>query len=205
MGSISEEFKDQKINDLLEDYILLEKQISLIPNELRESLKGIELAVSHLPESLNESINVIAAAVEDSEKTAEKLNSEFQESLKIQYETILSKFNSEISNSIKDNIASVNSELKSIEIKIKSSSKHLISNGAKITNMMLAAALCFTTLISIVFIATIWVNSKQEADNLKKYGNYWYESQKIGLQGLSEAEQKKFKQAIDNAEKAGLL
>ena len=44
--SISEEFKDQKINDLLEDYIALEKQIektaNLIINAIENSREEVD-------------------------------------------------------------------------------------------------------------------------------------------------------------------
>ncbi|EIC7001463.1 TPA: hypothetical protein P4F40_005269, partial [Escherichia coli] len=48
--SISEEFKDQKINDLLEDYIALEKQIektaNLIINAIDETPARLDAVLS---------------------------------------------------------------------------------------------------------------------------------------------------------------
>lgn len=42
MGSLSEEFKDQKINDLLEDYIALEKKIADVSQRVVSLLEGTE-------------------------------------------------------------------------------------------------------------------------------------------------------------------
>ncbi|ARW85349.1 hypothetical protein [Aeromonas salmonicida] len=204
MTKVDEVLKAQ-LEESLKDWIDLEKKIEDIPKAIDSAMAEIQKSVSALPEVLGQSLTIIAAAVEDSEKTAEKLNDDFQESLREKYETALSKFNSEISGSISKNIESINNELELVENKVKNSSKHLVGRSAKITNVMLGAALCFTSFISIVLLTTTWVNSKQEIEHLKKYGTYWYESQKIGLQSLNPSERKKFSEAIEKAKLDGKI
>lgn len=200
-----DEVLQAQLEESLKDWIALEKKIEEIPKAIDSALGEIQKSVSALPETLGQSLTIIAAAVEDSEKTAEKLNDDFQKSLRDKYETALSKFNSEISESINKNIDSIKNELDLVEIKVKNSSKHLIGRSARITNMMLGAALCFTSFISIVLLTTTWVNSNQEVESLKKYGAYWYESQKIGLQSLNSSERKKFNEAIEKAKLDGKI
>lgn len=204
MGKVDEVIQAQ-LEESLKDWVELEKKIEEIPRTIDSAMAEIQQSVLKLPEVLGQSLNIIAAAVEDSEKTAEKLNIEFQGSLRTQYDASMAEFKNEISGAISENINSINAELISLESQIKSSSKHLISKSAKLTNMALCIALCFSTFISIVLLTTTWVNSKKEMDVLRKYGNYWYESQKIGLQSLNDAERKKFNDAINKAKMDGKI
>lgn len=71
--SLSEEFKDQKINDLLEDYIELEKQIKAIPEQLfiisGSMIKAAENLSSSALDKIKESEAQSLASMEQKQKT----------------------------------------------------------------------------------------------------------------------------------------
>ncbi len=50
--SISEEFKDQKVKELLEDYIALDKEIKSIPEKINTELTSLRETISSCPKTL---------------------------------------------------------------------------------------------------------------------------------------------------------
>ncbi|MBW3779601.1 hypothetical protein GL272_22275 [Aeromonas veronii] len=198
MGSISEEFKDQKINILLEDYIALEKKIHGIPEQLSTSLKEVEQAISLLPHNLSECIEVIAKAVENSETTANELNSTLQQNLEENHKATIGEFQKELNTSIFKNIDNINNELDRVAKNVKESTDNLIWKKVRTTNMILGVSLCFSLILLSASLATCY-QFKVNAEKMRTYAQYILERQQTGLASLTPAEQRKFNQAIENA------
>ena len=198
MGSISEEFKDQKINILLEDYIALEKKIHSIPEQLSTSLKEVEQAISLLPHNLSECIEVIAKAVENSEETASELNSTLQKNLEENHKATIGEFQKELNTSIFKNIDNINKELEKVARNVKDSTDNIIWKKVRFTNMVLGVSLCFSFILLTASLATCY-QLKVNAEKTRDYAQYILERQQTGLASFTQAEQKKFNQAIENA------
>lgn len=67
--SFTEEFKDAKVNQLLEDYIELEKNIAAIPQQLESSLSTVKEAIELLPVQLDSNLKEkIQSIIEVSEQ-----------------------------------------------------------------------------------------------------------------------------------------
>lgn len=67
--SFTEEFKDAKVNQLLEDYIELEKKIAAIPQQLESSLSTVKEAIELLPVQLDSNLKEkIQSIIEVSEQ-----------------------------------------------------------------------------------------------------------------------------------------
>ena len=76
MSSISEEFKDQKINDLLEDYIQLEKQIGVVSQRVISLLEGTE---ERFDKSVSDGVQRLHSEVETSLNAWNRLISDADE------------------------------------------------------------------------------------------------------------------------------
>lgn len=76
MGSLSEEFKDQKINDLLEDYIALEKQIGVVSQRVISLLEGTE---ERFDKSVSDGVQRLHSEIETSLNAWNRLISDADE------------------------------------------------------------------------------------------------------------------------------
>ena len=114
--SLSEEFKDQKINDLLEDYIHLENEIKSIPEKLRDSLHAVRTAVDSLPSNLEVGIEKLATAVEEAENSFDELAVKHRSILNNQLDEakleIRSAIKNEITGGVSEAIRDANQQLK---------------------------------------------------------------------------------------------
>lgn len=104
--SISEEFKDQKINEILEDYIALEKKIDEIPLALSTKIDEVTNAIRETPKELDNSLKKIAIAIENAEKSTQKLVEESEAAIKNRAINEIDETKKKISLSINDIINS---------------------------------------------------------------------------------------------------
>lgn len=70
--SFTEEFKDAKVNQLLEDYIELEKKIAAIPQQLENSLSTVKEAIELLPVQLDSNLKEKIQSIIDVSEQADK-------------------------------------------------------------------------------------------------------------------------------------
>lgn len=70
--SFTEEFKDAKVNQLLEDYIELEKKIAAIPQQLENSLSTVKEAIELLPIQLDSNLKEKIQSIIDVSEQADK-------------------------------------------------------------------------------------------------------------------------------------
>jgi hypothetical protein len=70
--SFTEEFKDAKVNQLLEDYIELEKKIASIPHQLESSLSTVKEAIELLPVQLDSNLNEKIKSIIEVSELADK-------------------------------------------------------------------------------------------------------------------------------------
>lgn len=149
---VSEEFKDQKINDLLEDYIELENTIKAIPEKLSDDISAVRLAIQSLPSDLEESINKLVLAVEEAENTFENLSVKHQTILNHQLDEakleIRTSIKNEIGGGMSEEIQNANQQLNLLSSKIASAGNNTIGNkllmflGLNVVVTMLAIVLC---------------------------------------------------------------
>ncbi|HGM7400845.1 hypothetical protein ACTVPQ_24625 [Serratia bockelmannii] len=151
--SLSEEFKDQKINDLLEDYIHLENEIKSIPEKLRDSLHAVRTAVDSLPSNLEVGIEKLATAVEEAENSFDELAVKHRSILNNQLDEakleIRSAIKNEITGGVSEAIRDANQQLNQLGRKVQdvSTSSSFVNNKSWIAMMILSTAL----IISLAF------------------------------------------------------
>ncbi|HAS8353643.1 TPA: hypothetical protein I7721_21430 [Vibrio vulnificus] len=178
--NLSEEFKDQKINDLLEDYIQLENEIKSIPEKLSNNLHAVDLAIKNLPSNLEESIKNLVIAVEEVEFSAETTKNETQAALAAlsqkELETTKTKITEVVNNSIdiaiKSSLAKANSDIVQLENKIQSLSSGLKRKDVTIMNFILAALVTVTlvgTVVGFMFTRGEIAKSRDDVNFYVKY------------------------------------
>lgn len=160
--SLSEEFKDQKINDILEDYIALSKKIEAIPQELSDSLSGMQKAVDELPEQLIYPIEKIAEAVEMAEKEFGELTTKHRAILNQQLDEskleLRQAIRNEIAHGVSDAMRDVNQQLNQLSRKISDVSERsrFTSNRGWVVVTVLAVTLFLalgTNVLTFLFAA----------------------------------------------------
>lgn len=176
--SLSEEFKDQKINDLLEDYIQLENEIKSIPEKLSNNLHAVDLAIKNLPSNLEESIKNLVIAVEEVESSAEAIKVETKSALTIlsqkELESTKSKITEAVSESIeaavKSSLANANSEIAQLENKIQVLSSGIKRKDVTVMNYILAV------LVTVTFIGMVigFMYTRGEITQSRQDANFYF-------------------------------
>ncbi|MDF8877043.1 hypothetical protein OU617_16530 [Escherichia coli] len=189
--SISEEFKDQKINDLLEDYIALEKQIEKTANLI---INAIDETPARLDAVLSDKVNKIIQSSIDINKDINIA--------KIDIRQISNECQSEITkqaintfSGIKQNFDQIASDhKKQLEILTKSAKPFSIKTAIAI------CALC-TLCLSAAFSGATWYVAQHEKEaSLRFYARAFLDMKKIteeSMRKLPKSDQQNIKLKLD--------
>ncbi|ELQ6800086.1 hypothetical protein QRL06_004305 [Escherichia coli] len=193
--SISEEFKDQKINDLLEDYIALEKQIEKTANLI---INAIDETPARLDAVLSDKVNKIIQSSIDINKDINKdINI-----AKSDIRQISNECQSEITkqaintfSGIKQNFDQIASDhKKQLEILTKSAKPFSIKTAIAI------CALC-TLCLSAAFSGATWYVAQHEKEaSLRFYARAFLDMKKIteeSMRKLPKSDQQNIKLKLD--------
>lgn len=185
--SISEEFKDQKINDLLEDYIALEKQIektaNLIINAIDETPARLDAVLSDKVNKIIQSSIDINIAKSDIRQISNECQSEITKQAINTFSGIKQNF---------DQIAS--DHKKQLEILTKSAKPFSIKTAIAI------CALC-TLCLSAAFSGATWYVAQHEKEaSLRFYARAFLDMKKIteeSMRKLPKSDQQNIKLKLD--------
>ncbi|CSQ48050.1 Uncharacterised protein [Shigella sonnei] len=185
--SISEEFKDQKINDLLEDYIALEKQIektaNLIINAIDETPARLDAVLSDKVNKIIQSSIDINIAKSDIRQISNECQSEITKQAINTFSGIKQNF---------DQIAS--DHKKQLEVLTKSAKPFSIKTAIAI------CALC-TLCLSAAFSGATWYVAQHEKEaSLRFYARAFLDMKKIteeSMRKLPKSDQQNIKLKLD--------
>ncbi|HFJ3876576.1 TPA: hypothetical protein ACGUEB_004423 [Salmonella enterica] len=189
--SISEEFKDQKINDLLEDYIALEKQIEKTANLI---INAIDETPARLDAVLSDKVNKIIQSSIDINKDINIAKSDIRQiSNECQSEIIKQAINT--FSGIKQNFDQIASDhKKQLEILTKSAKPFSIKTAIAI------CALC-TLCLSAAFSGATWYVAQHEKEaSLRFYARAFLDMKKIteeSMRKLPKSDQQNIKLKLD--------
>ena len=189
--SISEEFKDQKINDLLEDYIALEKQIEKTANLI---INAIDETPARLDAVLSDKVNKIIQSSIDINKDINIAKSDIRQiSDECQSEIIKQAINT--FSGIKQNFDQIASDhKKQLEILTKSAKPFSIKTAIAI------CALC-TLCLSAAFSGATWYVAQHEKEaSLRFYARAFLDMKKIteeSMRKLPKSDQQNIKLKLD--------
>ncbi len=166
--SISEEFKDQKIDNLLEDYIHLEDEIKSIPEKLRDSLHSVRTAIDSLPSNLEVGIEKLATAVEEAENSFDQLAAKHNSILNNQLDEakleIRTAIKNEIVGGMSEEVQNANQQLNLLSRKITSSGNNIIGNRL----LMFLGLNVVVTLLAIVLCGYFFIDSIQHQEQTER-------------------------------------
>lgn len=189
--SISEEFKDQKINDLLEDYIALEKQIEKTANLI---INAIDETPARLDAVLSDKVNKIIQSSIDINKDINIAKSDIRQiSNECQGEITKQAINT--FSGIKQNFDQIASDhKKQLEILTKSAKPFSIKTAIAI------CALC-TLCLSAAFSGATWYVAQHEKEaSLRFYARAFLDMKKIteeSMRKLPKSDQQNIKLKLD--------
>ena len=189
--SISEEFKDQKINDLLEDYIALEKQIEKTANLI---INAIDETPARLDAVLSDKVNKIIQSSIDINKDINITKSDIRQiSNECQNEITKQAINT--FSGIKQNFDQIASDhKKQLEILTKSAKPFSIKTAIAI------CALC-TLCLSAAFSGATWYVAQHEKEaSLRFYARAFLDMKKIteeSMRKLPKSDQQNIKLKLD--------
>lgn len=199
--SLSEEFKDQKINDLLEDYIQLEVEIKSIPIKVSDNLTIVEQAIKNIPFAIEESINKLVVAVEQVELSAETIKNETQAALATlsqkELETTKSKITNAVNESIdaavKSSLTNANSEIIQLKNKIQGLSSGIKRKDVTVINYLL------TILVAVTLVGMLigFVYTRGEINQSRQDANFYFEHIKKYNAAVNKLPEKYKKQVND--------
>lgn len=145
--SISEEFKDQKVKELLEDYIALDREIKSIPEKICRELASLQEIISSLPHNIEISILKLANALEEAESGFNDLALKHRAVLMNQLDEakleLRTAIKNEIVNEISDSVQRTQMHLNKFENRIKdvTESNNFINYKSWIAMIILSCAL----------------------------------------------------------------
>ncbi|EHT97547.1 hypothetical protein [Pantoea stewartii] len=155
--SISEEFKDQKVKELLEDYIALDKEIKSIPEKINTELTSLRETISSLPENIEISIVKLANALEEAESSFDELTIKHRAILMNQLDEskleLRAAIKNEIVNEISESIQKTQMHLDKFESKVKdiTESNNFINYKSWVAIIILSGALVLSIGFNGVF------------------------------------------------------
>lgn len=113
-----EELKDAKIQEILEDYIALEKKIDEIPISLSSNIDQLHDSIKIIPEALEQSLHKLSKKVEEAEKSSEQILENHKISSQAvslsEIELLKTKISQTINNAVEKSIGEPLSESKEI-------------------------------------------------------------------------------------------
>ncbi|HCP8346157.1 TPA: hypothetical protein OF476_004253 [Escherichia coli] len=189
--SISEEFKDQKINDLLEDYIALEKQIEKTANLI---INAIDETPARLDAVLSDKVNKIIQSSIDINKDINIAKSDIRQ-ISNECQSEITKQAINTFSGIKQNFDQIASDhKKQLEILTKSAKPFSIKTAIAI------CALC-TLCLSAAFSGATWYVAQHEKEaSLRFYARAFLDMKKIteeSMRKLPKSEQQNIKLKLD--------
>ena len=189
--SISEEFKDQKINDLLEDYIALEKQIEKTANLI---INAIDETPARLDAVLSDKVNKIIQSSIDINKDINIAKSDIRQ-ISDECQSEITKQAINTFSGIKKNFDQIASDhKKQLEILTKSAKPFSIKTAIAI------CALC-TLCLSAAFSGATWYVAQHEKEaSLRFYARAFLDMKKIteeSMRKLPKSDQQNIKLKLD--------
>ncbi|HAB2408013.1 TPA_asm: hypothetical protein GB586_21945 [Salmonella enterica subsp. enterica serovar Brandenburg] len=189
--SISEEFKDQKINDLLEDYIALEKQIEKTANLI---INAIDETPARLDAVLSDKVNKIIQSSIDINKDINIAKSDIRQ-ISNECQSEITKQAINTFSGIKQNFDQIASDhKKQLEILTKSAKPFSIKTAIAI------CALC-TLCLSAAFSGATWYVAQYEKEaSLRFYARAFLDMKKIteeSMRKLPKSDQQNIKLKLD--------
>ncbi|HCP7442931.1 TPA: hypothetical protein OF460_004294 [Escherichia coli] len=189
--SISEEFKDQKINDLLEDYIALEKQIEKTANLI---INAIDETPARLDAVLSDKVNKIIQSSIDINKDINIATSDIRQ-ISNECQSEITKQAINTFSGIKQNFDQIASDhKKQLEILTKSAKPFSIKTAIAI------CALC-TLCLSAAFSGATWYVAQHEKEaSLRFYARAFLDMKKIteeSMRKLPKSDQQNIKLKLD--------
>ncbi|EAQ9863299.1 hypothetical protein EAU81_20505 [Salmonella enterica] len=189
--SISEEFKDQKINDLLEDYIALEKQIEKTANLI---INAIDETPARLDAVLSDKVNKIIQSSIDISKDINIAKSDIRQ-ISDECQSEITKQAINTFSGIKQNFDQIASDhKKQLEILTKSAKPFSIKTAIAI------CALC-TLCLSAAFSGATWYVAQHEKEaSLRFYARAFLDMKKIteeSMRKLPKSDQQNIKLKLD--------
>ncbi|ECI7420558.1 hypothetical protein EXP84_18835 [Salmonella enterica subsp. enterica] len=189
--SISEEFKDQKINDLLEDYIALEKQIEKTANLI---INAIDETPARLDAVLSDKANKIIQSSIDINKDINIAKSDIRQ-ISNECQSEITKQAINTFSGIKQNFDQIASDhKKQLEILTKSAKPFSIKTAIAI------CALC-TLCLSAAFSGATWYVAQHEKEaSLRFYARAFLDMKKIteeSMRKLPKSDQQNIKLKLD--------
>ncbi|EOK5305237.1 hypothetical protein ACM6PS_000909 [Shigella sonnei] len=189
--SISEEFKDQKINDLLEDYIALEKQIEKTANLI---INAIDETPARLDAVLSDKVNKIIQSSIDINKDINIAKSDIRQ-ISDECQSEITKQAINTFSGIKQNFDQIASDhKKQLEILTKSAKAFSIKTAIAI------CALC-TLCLSAAFSGATWYVAQHEKEaSLRFYARAFLDMKKIteeSMRKLPKSDQQNIKLKLD--------
>ncbi|EAM9826629.1 hypothetical protein CRQ41_23530 [Salmonella enterica] len=189
--SISEEFKDQKINDLLEDYITLEKQIEKTANLI---INAIDETPARLDAVLSDKVNKIIQSSIDINKDINIAKSDIRQ-ISNECQSEITKQAINTFSGIKQNFDQIASDhKKQLEILTKSAKPFSIKTAIAI------CALCTLCLSSAFSGATWYVAQHEKEASLRFYARAFLDMKKIteeSMRKLPKSDQQNIKLKLD--------
>lgn len=189
--SISEEFKDQKINDLLEDYIALEKQFEKTANLI---INAIDETPARLDAVLSDKVNKIIQSSIDINKDINIAKSDIRQ-ISNECQSEITKQAINTFSGIKQNFDQIASDhKKQLEILTKSAKPFSIKTAIAI------CALC-TLCLSAAFSGATWYVAQHEKEaSLRFYARAFLDMKKIteeSMRKLPKSDQQNIKLKLD--------
>ncbi|ECF5710310.1 hypothetical protein FNG04_21915 [Salmonella enterica] len=189
--SISEEFKDQKINDLLEDYIALEKQIEKTANLI---INAIDETPARLDAVLSDKVNKIIQSSIDINKDINIAKSDIRQ-ISNECQSEITKQAINTFSGIKQNFDQIASDhKKQLEILTKSAKPFSIKTAIAI------CAMC-TLCLSAAFSGATWYVAQHEKEaSLRFYARAFLDMKKIteeSMRKLPKSDQQNIKLKLD--------
>lgn len=189
--SISEEFKDQKINDLLEDYIALEKQIEKTANLI---INAIDETPARLDAVLSDKVNKIIQSSIDINKDINIAKSDIRQ-ISNECQSEITKQAINTFSGIKQNFDQIASDhKKQLEILTKSAKPFSIKTAIAI------CALCTLCLSAAFSVATWYVAQHEKEASLRFYARAFLDMKKIteeSMRKLPKSDQQNIKLKLD--------
>ncbi|WP_338321639.1 hypothetical protein [Escherichia coli] len=189
--SISEEFKDQKINDLLEDYIALEKQIEKTANLI---INAIDETPARLDAVLSDKVNKIIQSSIDINKDINIAKSDIRQ-ISNECQSEITKQAINTFSGIKQNFDQIASDhKKQLEILTKSAKPFSIKSAIAI------CALCTLCLSAAYSGATWYVAQHEKEASLRFYARAFLDMKKIteeSMRKLPKSDQQNIKLKLD--------
>ncbi|EAQ5262179.1 TPA: hypothetical protein ACGAFX_004431 [Escherichia coli] len=189
--SISEEFKDQKINDLLEDYIALEKQIEKTANLI---INAIDETPARLDAVLSDKVNKIIQSSIDINKDINIAKSDIRQ-ISNECQSEITKQAINTFSGIKQNFDQIASDhKKQLEILTKSAKPFSIKTAIAI------CALCTLCLSSAFSGATWYVAQHEKEASLRFYARAFLDMKKIteeSMRKLPKSDQQNIKLKLE--------